>query len=426
MNNPSKPNQPQLFHCPTCGASLPNPETATVRCQYCGSTVVAPPEMLPKKESPRPANVFRVDDAPVVIHTEVFTNTTRKKEPFGAVNMIGLVIGLLVACGVLVALGIGLFTAFSASTTASSVIIQTEVVQPTDRPTATPTPQPSPTPIPPINLVLQFGGEGVGPGMFDDPRSIAVDMEGYIFVADYNTGRLQKFDSSGKFLQLIKLDPPSNNSDLIFDLATDYLGYLYVARGADILVIDGRDGSLVNTIDFQSTRRLFRKIAIDPSNLIYAVVGGSTPTDNLIQMSLDGQIAWENEGFLYNRDPKRPGRPEVLVVDGLGTTFVLDTTNKRIYKFNPQGQFVDQFGEGGNQENQLLVPTGLAIDPKGRLYVGDSRMIKVFSSTGSFIRAVEFANELGGIRDLTIDLQGKLYAVTNRNLVLVFEVRLDE
>jgi DNA-binding beta-propeller fold protein YncE len=46
---------------------------------------------------------------------------------------------------------------------------------------------------------LKFGSQGIGPGMFNDARSIAVDGAGNIYVGEYSGGRIQVFDSAGKF-----------------------------------------------------------------------------------------------------------------------------------------------------------------------------------------------------------------------------------
>jgi hypothetical protein len=44
------------------------------------------------------------------------------------------------------------------------------------------------------------GSAGSGPGSFDDPRSVAVDNAGFVYVADAGNSRIQKFTSRGGFL----------------------------------------------------------------------------------------------------------------------------------------------------------------------------------------------------------------------------------
>jgi NHL repeat. len=47
---------------------------------------------------------------------------------------------------------------------------------------------------------MEFGSEGIGPGMFTSASSIAVDGSGRIYVGEYDDGRIQVFDPEGKFI----------------------------------------------------------------------------------------------------------------------------------------------------------------------------------------------------------------------------------
>ncbi len=57
------------------------------------------------------------------------------------------------------------------------------------------------------NVALEFGSEGIGAGQFKDARSVAVDGEGHIYTAEYIGGRVQVFDSEGKFVTQWMVDP---------------------------------------------------------------------------------------------------------------------------------------------------------------------------------------------------------------------------
>ncbi len=46
----------------------------------------------------------------------------------------------------------------------------------------------------------EWGTAGTGPGQFRLPHSIQIDAKGVIYVADRENGRIQRFDSNGKFL----------------------------------------------------------------------------------------------------------------------------------------------------------------------------------------------------------------------------------
>jgi sugar lactone lactonase YvrE len=49
-------------------------------------------------------------------------------------------------------------------------------------------------------FVTRFGGKGDGDDQLDKPEGIAVDPDGYVYVADYSTGFVKKYDPSFKWV----------------------------------------------------------------------------------------------------------------------------------------------------------------------------------------------------------------------------------
>jgi len=62
------------------------------------------------------------------------------------------------------------------------------------------------------NWIKSWGDRGNKPGEFNTPHNIAADAKGNIYVADRGNGRIQVFDSDGKFLRIIKIDAPVDES----------------------------------------------------------------------------------------------------------------------------------------------------------------------------------------------------------------------
>lgn len=50
-------------------------------------------------------------------------------------------------------------------------------------------------------MLSSFGSEGSADGQFKFPRGVAVDDQGYIFVADSGNNRIQIFHPDGTFLR---------------------------------------------------------------------------------------------------------------------------------------------------------------------------------------------------------------------------------
>jgi streptogramin lyase len=58
------------------------------------------------------------------------------------------------------------------------------------------------------NWIKSWGEPGDQPGQFNTPHSIAADAQGNIYVADRGNGRIQVFDTEGKFLRQIRINVP--------------------------------------------------------------------------------------------------------------------------------------------------------------------------------------------------------------------------
>lgn len=71
---------------------------------------------------------------------------------------------------------------------------------------------------------------------------------------------------------------------------------------------------------------------------------------------------------------------DIFIADGEGP-------NTRVVKFSSQGSFIQSWGGKGSDPGQFNVPHSIAIDPKGRVYVGDrsNNRIQIFDQSGKFL-----------------------------------------
>jgi hypothetical protein len=78
-----------------------------------------------------------------------------------------------------------------------------------------------------------------------------------------------------------------------------------------------------------------------------------------------------------------------LVIAKNGDIFIADgeSTNTRVVKYSKDGKFVRWWGGKGTEPGKFDEPHSIAIDDKGRLYVGDRRnkRVQIFDQTGKFI-----------------------------------------
>jgi DNA-binding beta-propeller fold protein YncE len=110
--------------------------------------------------------------------------------------------------------------------------------------------------------------------------------------------------------------------------------------------------------------------------------------------------------------------PRDVAVDSQGRVFVTDTGNKRVVVYDPDGNFITQFGTAGLEQGQFDEPVGLAIDNQGNIYITDTwnQRIQVFKEeNGSFIPdrmwdiAAWYGQSLDNKPYIAVDPQGRVF-----------------
>jgi 6-bladed beta-propeller len=227
-------------------------------------------------------------------------------------------------------------------------------------------------------VALEFGSEGIGAGQFKDTRSVAVDAQGHIYAAEYIGGRVQVFDSQGKFLTQWMVDQKKPLSGF----AADRKGNVYAVQGGSITRYEGATGQSLGEVEKRGGpgfRQNYSDVFVGLDGSLYAIAANYF----LVHIGTDGSVktvidAREKTGEDLHFD--------ALAVSGRGHIYALDRSEESVFKFGPDGRFLNRFGGDGDQPGQLKSPDDIDIDGQGRIYVCDvGRAVQVFDADGRFV-----------------------------------------
>jgi len=360
----------KTFDCPKCGApvSYERNEMAgaaqpKIKCNYCGSTLVGPDEA-----HGQPARVV-ID----------LRSITRSKSS----RLFWVLIAIPVAIAVIVVLAmVGILAPVFYS------INRAVGKDPSSPPGISRPIRGNEKPADSFaKVLLKFGEEGIGPGMFKDARSIAVDGAGRIYVGEYTGGRIQVFDTEGKFVTQWSV---GDRKTILRGLAADRKGTVYVVEGGKIHRYNGETGTQLEDIPY-SDGWGFDDATVGADGSITAAWYRNR--DDLVRFNANGAVTKTIRSAISGASGDSELNTRVAV-DGLGNIYALGHFNSAVFKFTPEGKFLNQFGSAGEQPGQFRAPQAIAVDGKGRVFVSDIKGIQLFDGNGRYLRT--FQSEGGG------------------------------
>jgi uncharacterized protein (TIGR03663 family) len=236
---------------------------------------------------------------------------------------------------------------------------------------------------------VNWGTLGTLEGQFNFPKGVAVDSEGDIYVADSQNHRIQKFGNDGRFITA-------------WGSAGAAPGQFTEPWG---IAVDGED----NVYVADTWNHRIQKFTNEGEFITYWGVNQDTGGELL-----------EPLGAFYG--------PRDVAVDAEGNLYVTDTGNKRVQKFDSEGNPLGQWGGAGTEPGQFLEPVGIAVDQEGNIYVADTwnQRIQKFDEDFQFIAQWPLQAWTGGSivnkPYLAVDGTGNVYATDPEGYrVLVFD-----
>ena len=212
---------------------------------------------------------------------------------------------------------------------------------------------------------------------FNDPRGVAFDSSGKLYVAECGNHRVQIFSSEGVWGARLGTGSGPGNDEFSCPsgVAVDGSGNIYVADADN------------------------HRIQIFDQDRIYLATLGVTGTSG----SDNGHFNWPND----------------VEVDAAGDVYVADTFNHRVQKFDSSGVWqmtLGTTGQCGSDNNHFCEPWGVAVDPSGNIYVAEkfNPRVQVFHSSGAYLGTIggAWGSQDGQFRELyglDVDAQGDVY-----------------
>jgi sugar lactone lactonase YvrE len=215
-------------------------------------------------------------------------------------------------------------------------------------------------------FVRSFGDYGSGPGQLSDPRQVAVDGAGFVYVADSANNRIERFTPDGQFAGSI-------GQGQTFTTRPDLLS---TPRGVAV----SPDGTI-----YASDEYLRRVQHYTPDGAFLGTFGSQGSGDG--QFEATGAIAAGPDASLYVADwslssiqrfsagaflgrvgsgvgsgPGQFSHPFYVAVDCRGTLYVADVDNSRIQRLGDPG--APPCGDAAHDPTERLVVTATARTPQ--------------------------------------------------------------
>ena len=297
---------------------------------------------------------------------------------------------------------------------------------------------------------------------FIEPRGIAADSNGNLYVADYGAHTIRKISSAGVVTTLAGTGSNPGTSDgagasakfyYPSGVTVDIAGNVYVADTSNNTIRKITAAGVVTTLAGLAGRSSSVNAAgaaarfEDP----YAVAADSLgnvyvadATDHSIRKSTPAGVVTTlagTAGSFGSSDgmgsAARFKGPLGIAVDGVGTVYVADTGNSIIRKITATGAVTTLAGTAGSSSSadgagvaaRFSEPNGIAVDSAGNLYVADTSngTIRKISAAGAVTTLAGTAGSSGLMDgtgsaarfqvpfDVAVDIAGNVYVSDHGN-----------
>jgi tripartite motif-containing protein 71 len=197
---------------------------------------------------------------------------------------------------------------------------------------------------PPLAYISEWGVSGSGAGQLSRPQWIATDFAGNIFVADYGSGFIHKFNFEGHPLLSFDDGVPRDPYRIIVDSGN---GIYVLAEDSNSLYIYSPLGERFRNLFLapQRAHQVAESVAVDDSGDIFVIVGpsasqekGDAPRRELREYNARGRLL--KTLAIPEGATSATFVPAALAAASDGYLYVVDASNAQVAKFTLSGDYV--------------------------------------------------------------------------------------
>jgi len=262
----------------------------------------------------------------------------------------------------------------------------------------------------PKDPILHFDASGTliksfGAGKLVAPHGIFVDRDGNVWVTDYqdNAPRPARGSGAGRAETAAQrgaaAGQPSPGAPAagqapaggraggqpagpLPGATVGHQVFKFSSDGAVLMTLGKVGGALEPDCCFQPT-----DVLVAPNGEIFVTLGHGQGKSEIVKFSKDGKILtrWGQKGT----GPGEFDGPHALAMDSRGRLFVGDRNNNRIQIFDQQGKYLTEWA-------QFSRPSGIYIDKQDNIYVADSESESVSRNHDGWKRGIRIGSAKDG------------------------------
>lgn len=266
----------------------------------------------------------------------------------------------------------------------------------------------------PPKFLLQWGKPGMGDGEFSACIGITIGKDDVVYTAEFRNQRVQKFDSEGKYLGGFPVLPHAGG------LAVDAEGNVYLAHwNSNKVAVYSPRGEKLREWGQKGTGdgefQLPGSIALGPDDVLYVPDQGNSRVQKFTR---EGKFVgkWGEHGSepgQFGGGQPAGGRfagPQFVAFDKAGNVYTTDAALDRVQKFTPDGKLLGFWGSESAEAGGFGPPTtnkdgtpgpggpiSLCVDRQDRVWVSaTNNRVQQFTNDGKYLRGIGGAGEEPG------------------------------